>query len=533
VSAVPVGPSGRPVDFTTPDNTYGVSTLGYPALVNLSLPLSTLSDDELGVVQYLRAQIEGKRYVLQLRDAYYKGQVKIQDLGISIPPQMRQLHTTVGWPRVAVDALDRRLNVDGFRYPDSNDTDDDLNAIWLANDLDAEHSLAHLDSLVFGCGYVGVGSPPSGPNVIDTPALVTIESPLDVAVLWDARTRTVTAALRLYDFQGTKQATLYLPDQTISLVQESGMWAVVNRDIHRMGQTMIVRLPNRSRSYDRAGTSEITSEIMSLTDQAARTMLGLAVAGEFYSAPQRYLLGADETLFQNADGTRKSAWDTYLGRVLALPPLPETGTLPQVGQFTAYDPSVYTKVLDSYAQRMSSLTGLPMHVLGIMTSNPMSADAIRSSEMELTRRADHKTVQLGKGWRDVMKLALLVQNGSLPPDAEKISTAWASTATPTVAATTDAIFKQVTMGYLPATSDVVGEALGYTAAQRERIEIDRANDEGMSLLAELAKSVGTKDVRTGLAVARELKAGAAPVAAPQATPSPTAAPPPANGPAAV
>jgi len=489
-----------------PDQTYGVKAYGPSSIVSLNLPMVSLSDDEQSMVTRLTSLVESKRYGLELRDAYYRGTVHVQDLGISIPPQMRNVHTTTGWARVAVDALDRRLNVDGFRYPDSNDVDRDLQEIWLGNDLDAEHPLAHLDALVFGCGYVCVGSPSSGSNVIDTPPLITIESPLDIAVEWDARTRTIVAALRLFGFEGSRQATLYQAGSTVSLIQAAGGWTVIDRDDHGL-QPMIVRLPNRPRSYARDGASEITPEIMSITDAASRTLLGLAVAGEFYSAPQRYILGADEASFQAADGTPKTAWETYLGRVLALERDAE-GNVPTVGQFSAYDPSVFTKVIDSYAQRMSALTGLPPYMLGFATANPTSADAIRAGEGELIRRADHKTVMFGKGWRDVMKLALLVRDGSLPDNAEKITTVWSSTATPTIAATTDAIFKQVSMGYLPAASDVTGEALGYNAIQRERIEIDRASSQGQSFLQEIAHSLDAKAFRVDKSLTADATAAA-------------------------
>jgi hypothetical protein len=107
---------------------------------------------------------------------------------------------------------------------------------------------------------------------------------------------------------------------------------------------------------------------------------------------------------------------------------------------------------------------------------------------------------------------------------EKITTVWSSTSTPTIAATTDAIFKQVTMGYLPATSDVTGEALGYTAIQRERIEIDRAADQGASMLQEIARNIDAKAFRADKALTADAAQGAgrpdpnAPAPASAATP---------------
>jgi hypothetical protein len=263
-----------------------------------------------------------------------------------------------------------------------------------------------------------------------------------------------------------------------------------------------VRIANRPRSYARDGASEITPEIMSITDEGSRTLKSLAVAREFYSAPREYILGASESDFQNADGTTKTAWETYLGRVLALERDAE-GNLPQIGQLTAYDPSTFTKVIDMYAKILSSISGLPPHVLGYTTENPASADAIRSSEMRLKLKADRKTKMFGESWRDVMKLALLVRDGSLPANADSITTDWADTATPTPAATTDAVSKQVAEGIIPATSDVTLKRLGYSAVERQRLEQDRVLDQGQSMLREIASSLSAKALRTDVTVTKD------------------------------
>ncbi|MBQ1165982.1 phage capsid protein, partial [Streptomyces sp. A73] len=74
------------------------------------------------------------------------------------------------------------------------------------------------------------------------------------------------------------------------------------------------------------------------------------------------------------------------GRVLALE-RDEDGQVPTVGQFTAHDPQTYTKISDLYARIMATQLGLPPHYLGYTTDNPASADAIRSSEAQLVKRA--------------------------------------------------------------------------------------------------------------------------------------------------
>lgn len=481
-----------------------------------TLPLLELSEDEHQTVQAMTSEVQERRFWLEVRDAYYRGEARIQDLGISVPPQLRGLHTVIGWPRIAVDALEERLDVEGFRYPGATDTDDDLWEIWQSNNLDEEAPLAHLDALVFGHAYIAAGSGACGPNKPDCPPLITVESPQDMTVNYDPRTRTISEALRLFDpypLYGdaalAKGATLYLPETTLSLVQDTnGHWELVDRDDHQLGVVPVVRMSNRQRISDRVGRSEITAEIMSITDAACRTLLGLEVAREFYSGPQKYIIGASEGDFQDAEGNPKTAWETYLGRVLALE-RDEEGNLPTVGQFAAYDPSVFTKVLDAYSKIMSSLTGLPPHYLGDTTVNPASADAIRAAEARLVKRVQRKQQAFSGPWEDALRLALLIRDGDFPDEARRLTTVWAEPGTPTIAEVSDAITKQIQVGAIPATSDVTLERLGYDPTERERLDADRQQDIGAQILAELSKSLVAKEARVSGRIADKINPEAA------------------------
>lgn len=441
------------------------------------LPLLNLSDDELALIGLLRADLLRDRWALQLRDAYFNGEQLVRDLGISIPPQLRGLHTVIGWPRVGVESLEERLDLEAFRWADGSDSGD-LSEIADANDLFDESSLAHLDALVYGREYLAIGSGDCGSP--DCPPLISIESPLDMTLLWDARLRMGTAALRecaadSYIESGPEERmlVLYLPDQTVMAVPAaSGGWEVVDRDIHNLGVVPVVRMANRQRTADRVGKSEITPEVMSITDAACRRLMGMEVAAEFFGAPQRYILGASESAFQDADGTAKSAWETYIGRMLALE-RDEDGQVPSVGQFPAHDPTGMTKIIDLYARIMSAQFGLPPHMLGYTTDNPASADAIRSTEAKLVKRSERRIRRFGAAWQQAMRLALWVRDGEPPDKTRRIETVWRNPATPTVAAQVDATVKLVQSGVLPADSDVTLEMAGFTEPQRQRIAADR------------------------------------------------------------
>ncbi|MFD4921150.1 phage portal protein [Streptomyces goshikiensis] len=471
-----------------------------------TLPLLSLSDDELGILTMLRSDLLDQRFKLELFDAYFNGEQLVRDLGISIPPQLKTLHTVIGWPRIGVEALDQRLDLEAFRWADGSDPSD-LMEIAEANDWMDEASLGHVDSLVYGREYMAVGA-----GEADGPPLVTFESPLDMTMDWDARLRLARSALR--ESQGgqldlglapdERVVSLYLPNGTVYAVQTDTGWEVIDRDDHGLGMVPVLRMANRQRTADRVGRSEITPEVMSITDAACRRLMGIEVAAEFFGAPQRYILGASESAFQDAEGNAKSAWETYIGRVLALE-RDEDGNVPEVGAFTAHDPSGQTKIIDLYARIMATQLGLPPHMLGYTSDNPASADAIRSSEGMLVKKAERRIRRFGATHREAMRLALWVRDGEPPEKSRRIETVWRNPATPTIAAQTDAAVKMVQAGILPADGDVVLEMAGLTEDQRQRVSAERRRARGADLVRRLTSlpedgqpTLGATDAAAGV-----------------------------------
>lgn len=489
----------------------GVSLL--PQQIGASLPAPSLpdglSDDEQRLCVGLSTKLSLQSVHMLERIAYYEGTQRLASLGVSIPPQLANVRTVVDWPRVCVDPLIPRAVVDGFRLPGSTDIDSELQEHWQVNDLDAEAPLTWLDSLICGRGYMIVGSSerPGGSP------LVTVESPLNLAMSWDPRTRRPTAAYQSYQVEGVFRAVLYLPDQTIAMSRDAngaGAWQVDYRDQHNFGAVPVVRFPNRQRSSNREGASEITPAIMATTDSACRTLLGMEVAREFYSIPHKYILGAAEEDFKNPDGTTKTQLQLAMDKIIAFTRDGE-GNIPTVGQFTAYDPSVFTKIIDEHAQLMASYTGYPPSYFGqTSTANPASADAIRVSENGLIRRAEQCQRQWSGPLEDVMRLVWRFANdgADVPDEMWRMETDWEDPATPLLSVLTDSMFKQAQMGAIPPSSDVVLKRLGWSAVERDRLAIDRKSDLGASMLAELATSLQAKDARVDLTVARDINANA-------------------------
>lgn len=439
----------------------------------------SLSNDEVRLLDYLTEKIkkhDPKNYVLQ---RYYEGRNKLKDLRISIPPQLTAVETVVGWAGTAVDVLEERLDLEGYLDP----AELGINEIFRANELDLESSMGHKDALVFGTGFVTIGRGMDG----EPDPLITIESPKKMTALYDMRTRRLSAALLINRNEtGTPiSGTLYLPDQTIFLEYYNRAWLDVDRDVHNLGRVLVAQLPNNPRSGDPYGRTEITRAVRSLTDSAMRTLLGAEVAREFYSAPQRYILGADEDLFTDSDGNPLDAWSVYQGRILGVP-ANQDGQIPQVGQFSANDTRPYFEQIRAYAQLMSAESAIPASYLGFQTDNPASADAIRQMEARLIKRAERRQRQFGRTWGEVARLALLVRDGSIPAEASEIRPIWRDASTPTRAAAADEAVKLISAGVLLPDSEITYNRIGLSELDKKILRQEKEVAQATNLIANLA-----------------------------------------------
>lgn len=394
-------------------------------------------------------------------DRYYEGQQRLEHIGLAVPPELRRFETVVNWPRLVADSLNERLEVKSFILPGQDLADSSLLEAWDANDLDSEAPKAHLDSFIYGRSFVAVGA---NEGDADHP-LITIESPQELAVRIDTRTRRVLSAWRPVfedDNPNPVAGTYYTPNSTIWVSRRTGMWVedpARPRDDHNLGRVPVVPFFNRLRPGRWRGVSEM-ADVIGLTDAAARTLTNLQIAGETHSVPQKYVLGMSKGDFVNAAGEPIPAWESYFSAIWA-----NQNAAAKVGQFTASSLSNFHDTVNHYARLVSALSGLPPHFLGFTSDNPASADAIRSSESRLVKRAELKQRQFGDAWGRVMALYLRFRDGEWP-DGRRIKTEWQDASTPTVGARGDYVMKLRGAGIL--SREGAWDELGWSEARKAR-----------------------------------------------------------------
>lgn len=190
------------------------------------------------------------------------------------------------------------------------------------------------------------------------------------------------------DEHGTPELEAYFrPNQTDYFVR--GRLDTEQTFIHKAPYALLVPVINRPDAARPFGHSRISRTCMHITQAVLRTFRRMDVSAEFYSFPQKYILGlSDDAEFNNRAATISSFLN--IGK-------DEDGNKPTVGQFTQQSMTPYAEQLKAYASVFAGETGLTLDDLGFTTSNPASFDAIRASheQLRLTARKAQRTFGVG------------------------------------------------------------------------------------------------------------------------------------------
>lgn len=433
-----------------------------------------LTDEEGAALAANVGQLMAKRRRALIREAFYDGQRRMEQYGISIPPQMRDLETVVGWPAKTVDALSSRLHLGGFVQPSSAKADQTLADIFAANKMDVEWPQAQVSTFIHSAsfGAVTVGETANG----EPPVLISMMPGTEATGIWDVRRRGLTSALwSPTDKRSRPRAVLFMPDNNVSIQQlDDGTWDV-RRSPNPLPRVAVTPLRYRPRMGRPFGMSRISRVVMSLTEQAVRAMVRTEVSAEFYSSPQRYALGADEKSFVSPDGKVQTQWEAILGRIWTIG-RDENGNIPTVGQFPQASMTPNVEHLRAIAMMYCGETGLPASSVGIIHDNPASAEAIDAAWADMVGTAELCQVELGSAAVEIAQNALMVadKKQTLPRNLTRLRAKWRDASTPTRAAMADSTTKQIGAGSLLPHSEVALEQMGYDQTDIERIQAEHA-----------------------------------------------------------
>ena len=454
--------------------------------------LSRHDDAETDILKRLVRKLAYQSADARASNAYYDGEQVLRWLDARQIDLLgdKLLPLAVGWGQLVVDSVEERLDIEGFRYGDSSEADATLAEIWQANNLDEASQRGHLDALIVRSAFVIVGSNPDAPDL----PMISVESPEQVAVEWDPQHRKVSAGIKQWrEGDGRDRvdwASLYLPGMTVLYRKSAtGDWVEESRDEHMIPRPLVVPLANRVRTLRVDGMSELTVPMRRLIDAGTKVSTDMMTSAEYHAMPRRWAMGLGPEDFEDENGNPTDSWQNVAGRIW-------TSENPdaKVGQFPESDLANFHNTIETLAKMIAALGCLPPQYVGLVSANPASADAIRSSEARLVKRAERKQLVFGGAWEDVMRLALRIRTGVDDPAASRMETLWNDPATPTFAQRADGTVKLVAAGIVPV--EQAREDLGYTPTQQERMRAMDHSSSARILAGDFSSLVGPKPTPT-------------------------------------
>lgn len=328
-------------------------------------------------IEYLRRKLDTKQTRVNVRYKYYEMKNSVQDMSSIMPEHFRYLSGVLGWCAKAVDTLADRIQFDEFANDEFN-----FNEIFAGNNRDIFIDSAVLSALISSCSFAYIHADSSG-----YPRLQVIDGANATGMI-DPVTNMLTEGYAVLERDDNGQAAV------------EAYFVAGRTDIYRSGRltdsilnaapyALLVPLINRPDAKRPFGHSRISRACMSYTQTALRTLKRSEVSAEFYSFPQKYVLGlSEEAEFNNRMATISSFLSFEKD---------EDGDRPVLGQFQQQSMTPYNEQLRTIASLFAGETGLTLDDLGFSAENPSSVEAIKASHenLRLTARKAQRTFSSG------------------------------------------------------------------------------------------------------------------------------------------
>lgn len=340
---------------------------------------------------YLKQLLASKKSRTDLRYAYYEMKRHPIELFSTKELKLSYLRPVLGWCAKAVDSLADRLQFRGWKNDNFN-----LTQIFQMNNADIFFDSAILSALINGCSFIYISEDETGfprLEVIDGASATGIIDPVTnllkegYAIL--ERDRHGTPVLEAH-FE-TGRTTFYEKGQE--------PYEILNHAPAPLLVPIIYR-PDAKRPF---GHSRISRAMMSITDGAVRTTKRAEVSAEFYSVPQKYVVGTDP------DAEPIDKWRSTISSMMQITK-DKDGDRPTVGQFTQQSMQPHMDQIRTFAALFAGESGLTMDDLGFVSDNPSSAEAIKASHESLRVMAEKAQSTFGSCFLNVGYIAACLRD---------------------------------------------------------------------------------------------------------------------------
>lgn len=343
-------------------------------------------------MSYLRRKLALYQLGVKKRYHYYAMADRDNTRSLIIPENVKGMYSSVlGWNAHSVDALADRIIFREF----AND-DFEAGEIFQANNPDIFFDTAIQSALIASCCFVYLVPNPDG-----LPKMQVIEASRATGVL-DTTTFLLTEGYAVLEVDDNNNATLeayFTHDRTWYYPKGGQPYSISNPT----GQPLLVPIIHRPDAVRPFGRSRITRAGMYQQKAAKRTLERAEVTAEFYSFPQKYVLGTS----QDAEPMEK--WKATVSSLIEFSK-DDDGDSPTLGQFTTASMAPFVDQLRMYASLFAGGSGLTLDDLGFPSDNPSSVEAIKAAHENLRAAGRKAQRSFASGLLNVAYVAVCLRD---------------------------------------------------------------------------------------------------------------------------
>ena len=329
-------------------------------------------------IPYLQAKLLMKSIRTKKRYDFYEMKNIAFDFGISSPPELRLWNSVVGWCAKGVDSLADRLDLAGFK-----DDVFDMTGIYDLNNKDILIDSAILGALICSCSFIYISEDESG-----FPRLQVIDGDNATGIM-DPTTQMLNEGYAVLerDQWGIPIKEAYFTYEYTAFYENGRLVEEIPNKAPFPLLVPIVFKPDAKRPF---GHSRISRACMSLTGSALRTIKRSEISAEFYSFPQKYVTGVDDTI-------EMDKWSAAMSAMMKFTLNDDGADHVKLGQFTQQSMTPHTDQLKMFASMFAGEVGLTLDDLGFPQSNPSSYEAIKAAHenLRLTAKRAQKSFSVG------------------------------------------------------------------------------------------------------------------------------------------
>lgn len=343
-------------------------------------------------LDYLRGKLDKHALRVNLRYKHYDEKYQDRDVGIVIPKEIKDKYRAVmGWSTKSVDALADRLVFKGFDNDIFN-----LEEIFNLNNPDIFFDSAILSALIGSCCFIYISKAETGEarlQIIEASQATGIIDPITGLL-------TKGYAVLSRDDLGNPIEEAYFLDNKTEIHKNGKCEAEI---VNPTGVPLLVPIIYRPDAVRPFGRSRISRAVMYYQEYAKRTLERADISAEFYSFPQKYLIGTSQ------DAEPMDKFKATIASILEITK-DEDGDVPKLGQFQQQSMAPFTEQLKTLASVFAGETGLTLDDLGFVTDNPSSAEAIKASHETLRTTARKAQRCFGSGFLNVGYVARCLED---------------------------------------------------------------------------------------------------------------------------